>query len=363
MDEFETKQERIRRLLRERDLAGLHLRRASSFAWATCGATSQVNWASSYGEASLLVTARGRYLISNNIEAPRLKDEEGLEAQGWEMRITPWHESRNALQELLPPGPFGSDDPEAGARDVSADVSLLRAELTPEEGQRFRELGRLCAQAISAAARAVRPGQSEREIAAALSGECERRGIQAIVNLVASDERVYRFRHPLPSAKTLGQYAMLVLCGRKWGLVCSVTRLVHFGKLPGELAQKQEATARVDARLIQATRPGRALGEVFGQGVAAYREVGFPDEWRRHHQGGPAGYEPREWLARPDSPEIIRSGQAFAWNPSIEGTKMEDTILVGPGEAEILTATPGWPTIEVRLDGHAIQRPAILEMT
>jgi antitoxin VapB len=209
----------------------------------------------------------------------------------------------------------------------------------------------------------VRPGQSEREIAAGLSRECESREIQAIVNLVASDERVYRFRHPLPTAKTLGQYAMLVLCGRKWGLVCSVTRLVHFGKLPAELEQKQEATARVDARLIQATRPGRVLGEVFAEGVAAYREVGFADEWRRHHQGGPAGYEPREWLARPDSPEIIRAGQAFAWNPSIEGTKMEDTILVGPGEAEILTATPGWPTIEVRLDGHAIQRPAILEMT
>jgi antitoxin VapB len=141
-----------------------------------------------------------------------------------------------------------------------------------------------------------------------------------------------------------------------------VTRLVHFGKLPAELARRQEATARVDAHWIRATRPGRPLSDVFREGVAAYREVGFPEEWRRHHQGGPAGYEPREWLARPDSPEIVQAGQAFAWNPSIEGTKMEDTLLVGQEEPEILTALPDWPTVEVVLDGSTFPRPAILEI-
>ncbi|MGA2110884.1 MAG: M24 family metallopeptidase [Anaerolineales bacterium] len=363
MDEFQTKQQRILRLLQERGLGALHLRRAGSFAWATCGASSQVNQASSFGEASLLVTPQARVVICNNIEAPRLVDEEGLEAQGWEMRVTPWHEDRDALRALLPTGPFGADESEEGAVDLSVEVAHLRAELTPPEEQRFRELGKLCAQAISAAARGVRPGQSELEIAAGLSRECENRGVQATVNLVASDERVYRYRHPLPTAKTLERYAMLVVCGRKAGLICSVTRLVHFGKLPAELARRQEAIARVDAQWIRATRPGRALGDVFREGVAAYGEVGFPEEWRRHHQGGPAGYEPREWLARPDSPEIIRAGQAFAWNPSIEGIKMEDTQLVGQGEPEILTTLTDWPTIQVALDGGTLPRPAILEIT
>jgi antitoxin VapB len=53
--------------------------------------------------------------------------------------------------------------------------------------------------------------------------------------------------------------------------------------------------------------------------------------------------------------------QAYAWNPSITGTKSEDTMLVGDDGNEVITAMPGWPTIELKLDGKTIQRPAILE--
>ena len=55
------------------------------------------------------------------------------------------------------------------------------------------------------------------------------------------------------------RYAMLVLCGRKWGLVCSITRLVHFGALSDEVRRKMQATAQVDATFIAATRPGQTL--------------------------------------------------------------------------------------------------------
>jgi antitoxin VapB len=157
---------------------------------------------------------------------------------------------------------------------------------------------------------------------------------------------------------------MLVLCGRKWGLVCSITRLVHFGRLPAELRRKAEAVARVDATFLAATRPGRTLGEIFRQAVAVYAATGFAGEWQLHHQGGPAGYEPREFLATPGSSDVVAVGQAYAWNPSITGTKSEDTILVDESGNEVLTAISGWPTLTVTLaDGQAMARPAILEVT
>jgi antitoxin VapB len=56
---------------------------------------------------------------------------------------------------------------------------------------------------------------------------------------------------------------MLILCGRREGLVCSITRLVHFGRLPDDLRRKAEAVASVDAAFIDATRPGCTLDEVF----------------------------------------------------------------------------------------------------
>lgn len=361
MGEFEIKQERLRELMERRNVQALLLRRVSSFAWATCGAASYINTAASDGVASLLVTRSGRHLITNNIELPRLDQEEGVLAQGWEVHAPRWHAADDTLANLTKGLGLGADGPAPGAVDLSADVASLRAALLPEEGERIRRLSQQCAEAMQAAARAVRPGQTEYQMAAVLAQQTESRGVQVIVNLIATDERIFNYRHPLPTAKVLARYAMLILCGRRWGLVCSVTRLVHFGRLPDELRRKADATAHVDAAFIEATRPGRSLGEVFAHGVEAYAKQGFPDEWHLHHQGGPAGYEPREVIATPAATDAVLAGQAYAWNPSITGTKSEDTVLVGASTNEVLTSMPGWPTIPVEGDGRMLERPAILE--
>jgi antitoxin VapB len=201
---------------------------------------------------------------------------------------------------------------------------------------------------------------TEYEIAAVLSQAVECRGVQAIVNLIATDERIFAYRHPLPTSKKLQRYAMLILCGRKWGLICSLTRLIHFGVLPDEVRRKAEAVANIDAIMIAATRPGHTMGDVLQQAQSAYASLGFPDEWKHHHQGGLAGYAPREVTATPTSSQPILAGQVYAWNPSIAGAKSEDTILVGEQTNEILTEMKDWPTIEIQIGDQTIKRPAIL---
>lgn len=361
MTEFKQKQTRLQSLLVAHSLKALLLRRASSFAWATCGAASYVNTATTNGESWLLITPSGRHVLTNNIEAPRLIQEEALEDQDWEFHIVPWYEAQDTVAELTQGLRLGADGPYPGAADLSAEMASLRADILPEEIERFRALSTICAQAMASAIRAVRPGQTEYQIAGLLGRETESRGAQATVNLVATDERIFSFRHPLPTNKELDRYAMLVLCGRKWGLVCSLTRLVYFGPLPDDLRRKAEAVAQVDGTFIVATRPGRTLGEVLQLARAAYTEAGFPDEWRLHHQGGTAGYEPREHVATPGSMQVISVGQVCAWNPSITGTVSEDTILVGREGNEVLTSIGGWPTLKVVVDDQEIARPAILE--
>jgi antitoxin VapB len=213
---------------------------------------------------------------------------------------------------------------------------------------------------MEAAARAVHPGQTEYEIAGLLAGEAERHNVQAIVNLVAVDDRIFNFRHPIPTDKKLDRYVMIVLCGRRWGLVCSLTRLMYFGKLPDEIRHKAEAVACVDAAMIAATRPGCTLGQIFTSTQQAYAAVGYADEWQLHHQGGPVGYEPREYLATPGSNDIVLAGQVYAWNPSITGCKSEDSVLIGEEGFEVLSAIPGWPTTKVEVAGQIIERPDIL---
>jgi len=362
VSEFSIKQERIKTLLEAQNLDALLLQRVSSFAWATCGATSYINTAATNGEASLLITPEGRYLITNNIEAERLKRDLRIQEQGWELCIAPWYEANIAVADLAYRYKLGADGLYLGAVDLSSQLARLRPNLTPEEGERFRSLGKLCGESMLHASRVVQPGQSGNQIAALLARETERQGAQATVILVAVDDEIFTFRHPLPSATLLKRYAMLILCGRRDGLVCSITRLIHFGRLPDELRRKAEAVAHVDAAMISATRPGSTLGEIFQCGIDAYTSVGYPDEWMLHHQGGPAGYEPREYLGLPDSTDIVQVGQVYAWNPSITGTKSEDTILIGDTGSTVLTTTDDWPTLEVNIAGQIYQRPAILEI-
>lgn len=362
MSELEIKLQRIQNLLSQHQADALLLSRVSSFAWATCGAASYINTASTTGVGSLLITPAGRYLIADNIEAPRFEKEEQLAGQGWEFRIAPWHAANSAIAELTRGLKLAADGPYPGAIDLSHEMARLRANLLPEEGARYRRVSQICAEAMNVALRAVRPGMTEYEIAARLDHETFARGVQPIVNLIATDERIFNFRHPLPADKQLKRYAMLVVCGRKYGLITSVTRLVHFGRLPDELRRKMEAVAHIDAAFIAATRPGRTLSEVFKRATATYAATGFADEWQLHHQGGPAGYEPREWVATPHSPEIVEVGQVYAWNPSITGTKSEDTILVGPSGNEVLTVMPDWPMLDVEAAGQHFKRPAILEV-
>ncbi len=361
MNEFNEKQKRMRALLESHKLDALLLKRVSSFAWATCGAASYVNAAVNNGESQLLITKTGHFLITNNIEAPRLIREEKLIEQRWEIVAPAWHKTDDALGVLTRGMTIGSDSPALGSIDLSDVILRMRANLTMPEVKRFRKLGRLCAQAMEAAVRAVRTQQSEYHIAARLAHEAGKRGIQAIVNLVATDERIFSFRHPLPTQKKLERYAMLVLCGRRWGLVCSMTRFVHFGQIPDGLRCKAEAVASVDAAFIANTQTGQKLGDIFKRGIEAYAETGYHDEWQLHHQGGLVGYEPREIVATSGSEDLVSPGQVYAWNPSITGTKSEDTILVTGNGCEILTAMNDWPMLEVRADGQTLLRPAILE--
>ncbi len=362
MSEFERKNERVQALMDRHGLGALLLQRASSFAWATCGVSSYINTASSNGEAMLLIMPTDRYLITNNIEAPRLAEEVKLREQAWEFHVTPWYAHSDIVKQIVGDESLGSDNPYPNAVDLSSELSRLRSTLIAEEVARLRSLGRLCAQAMDNAARAVEPGQTEYQIAARLAFEAESRGVQAIVNLVATDERIFHFRHPLPTEKKLDKYAMLVMCGRRWGLVCSLTRFVYFGKLPEKLIRRSQAVARIDTVFISSTRPGMALKDVFQMATDAYQEVGFPDEWQFHHQGGPAGYEPREWIVSTGSPDRVQVNQVYAWNPSISGAKSEDTILVDEEENVILTHIDGWPALLVEVNGVEYKRPAIRDI-
>jgi hypothetical protein len=150
---------------------------------------------------------------------------------------------------------------------------------------------------------------------------------------------------------------MLVTCARRGGLIASLTRFVSFGPFEPPLADAQERLLRVDAAFNLATVARARVGDAFAAGARAYGENRFDaEEWRLHHQGGPTGYEPRDFIATAASDSLVEASQAFAWNPSVPSLKCEDTIVARDGPPEVLTVDPTWPTRDV----EGLARPLVL---
>jgi Xaa-Pro aminopeptidase len=156
--------------------------------------------------------------------------------------------------------------------------------------------------------------------------------------MAASKERLVRYRHPVPHNRLLGRQAMLVACAERRGLFASLTQMIYFDEPDPETIRRQDACGEILGRMRQeATREGGTLATAFEDCRRFYTDAGFPEGWKGHHQGGMTGYASREVIATPEARQEIRPGQAFAWNPSLEGAKAEETFVLGQDGPEILT--------------------------
>jgi Xaa-Pro aminopeptidase len=354
----------LRELMVRRRVNTFLLNTTINTAWITAGATMYINEACCTSPSSIVITPSTAYLVTDQVEAPRLIEEEFVRELGFSVVIEPWYRHGSELGKLLHNTTLAVDAYHASGYGIALakELQTLRMTLLPSEIVRYRETCAIAAIAMNETMRAIRPGMTELEVMARLSAACRIHDGQAIVMLVASDERIARFRHPIPTAKPIEHYFMTVLCMRRNGLIASLTRLVHFGLIPDELRDKMAKVARVDAQLIAATQPGRTLGDIYEIARNAYEIEGYADTINFLHQGGSIGYDTREKLATPGNMTPIALNQAFAWNPTLPGVKSEDTILLSDQTAEVLTTIADWPLQQIQIAERIIERPAMLEI-
>jgi Xaa-Pro dipeptidase len=358
--ELDAKHNQLVEWLRAENLNGVLLKRNENIAWLTGGAVElRVLTPNETGVASLLVTAEGgRYYLTTANEAPRLHDEE-FGALDFEPVIFPWYADDTAETALnLARDQVASDTPIPGFAHIN--LFPLRASLQETEIARYRWLGAQTGAAVSEVLQELEPGMTEYEMEAQVAASLLSRGILPSVYLMAADERILKYKHAVARGKRFEKYAMLNLCARKWGLSVSITRFAHFGPLPAGLTDKFHAAAQVNAALLDASRIGVSSADLFRTAQDAYAREGFAGEEQLHHQGGPTGYWEREWIATPDGKEKVVNRQAFAWNPSIRGGKVEDTVLLSDGRIELLTPTPELPALESSANGNSYPATGVL---
>ena len=358
-------------MLRAEGLGGVLLAAQHNFAWLTAGGTNGVDTSREQGVCALFVRADGRrFVLASRIEMGRLLEEE-LAGASFEPISYAWEEEKARpafladLAASLVEGDvaLGSDLPLGQhTKTIEGAVARCRYSLTPPELERFRGLGRDAGEALGEFAKKLEPGERERDVARRLTDALASRGMRSVVTLVAADERIQKFRHPAPTEHVWERTLMLVTCARRGGLIASLTRIVCAGAVPEELRRRTHAAARVNARMLASTRPGASGSELYETAAAAYAAEGFEGEERLHHQGGATGYRTRDWVAHPSSKETVQNLQAFAWNPSITGTKVEETCVTSVEGLEVVTGSPDWPQVPVRLNGREYFSPDVLPL-
>jgi Xaa-Pro aminopeptidase len=308
----------------------------------------------------------GSVLITNDIEAPRLEGDFHVSERGWDVLRAPWYDADAPLALAssfagASPDELLTDSEDIG-RNVNSELVAARLVLGVEEREELRELGALVGVALGAGIESWRPGvTTDFEAAAVITAVLEASGATAVCLIVGGDDRLRSFRHPLAVGQVLSDAIMAVVVARRAGLHVAATRIcVRRGD--DEIVTLMKTLDAVNDAVLGASTPGGTWGESIDALAAGYVSIGQPGAWREHFQGGPIGFDQREFELAPgqmSSPFWSLPRQlntAVAWNPSLRGgAKIEETYLLGE-EIELLTATPSWPVVE---RPHGFQRSSL----
>ncbi|MDZ7954268.1 M24 family metallopeptidase [Nostoc sp. DedQUE09] len=366
------KLELMRKALSETGAMGARLRGSDWFAWATAGGSNTVLLASETGVAEVLITAQDAWILTDEIEAQRLQDEElpGRDESSdclYKLHINPWADRvarESFVREATNGGKILSDIPTADESRLPVSLINQKRVILPTELERYRRVGRLASEAITEVLLKAQPTWTEYQLAGAGAEALWSRGLHPALTLVAGERRLPLYRHATPKQEALGRAAMLVFCARGYGLYANLTRFVFFGLGQANAETRNFASLhshvhKIEAEALNLCVPGTPLNEIYDALGQAYEQHGYPEAIRQHHQGGTTGYLSREIIANPTTSENLVENTAVAWNPSLAGAKIEDTFIIQKdGGLENLTFDPKWPSVKV--EGR--DRPLPLEI-
>lgn len=355
-EEIAVKISGIRNVLR--DGAALRLRGTDWFAWITAGASNTVLIAAEIGIAEILLTSNEAWVLTNEIEAQRLIDEELT--KNFSVHAARWaypEELEEFVRDTVGPRVLFSDRPVTGEYSLPTELYWQKRNLLPSEIVRYTQVGKLASQAMTEAMGAAQPDWTEWDLAGEGARALWKRGLHPTLTLVAGERRLPLYRHATASHEPLGKIAMLVFCARGFGLYANLTRFVSFGELPVERARLHADLREIEADALERCRPGTPLNSIYQTLDHAYRAHGYPQAISQHHQGGTTGYLSREIVATPATADKLGDAMSVAWNPSVTGAKIEDTFLITANAPQCLTYDENWPSTIVR----GIARPLVLE--
>ncbi len=364
MDRFE----KLKLLLKEREKEALILTIPSNIAAFFRGTQSSLGFKQEPpGRAAICITDEEIYLLGNYSEVNRISEDELM----WlpNLKLHPflwdsWNLSKS-VNEFLQIKKIKKiiDDIGLFGQNVDSDLRKLYYPLTEDEIAKIRKLSFDTANILETIAKKVESGITELSLAGKLCQELIANDIWPELVMIAADDRIIKLRHCKPKNVKVERLCLLSATVYRHGLYCSLTRLVATAPLSGEWRNLQKICNVIDAQIIANSKPGERVGDLFSKIVKFYETEGFKEEWKEHHQGGPAGFSGRDYKATSNETRTLKEREPIVWNPTVHGAKSEDTILISSinNLPEILTDTGNWDYNIITKEGFSIKRPKILE--
>jgi len=361
LKEINKKKEKIQDYLQQKDYDGVIIGRRDNFSWFTCGGDNKVLNFAEYGFSVLLVYKDKIQLISQIMDGQRVIDEE---LQGLEVEYIPlkWYEKtrKKMLSDLIEDKRVLSDIPIKGAIYYPQALYSLHYPLNDLEIERLRWLGEKSEEVIRYVADNINPGMKEIEVAGMFLGEYGKLGIECEVLLIGSDERISKYRHPIPTEKKIEKFVLLHPAVKKWGLHANVTRMVSFGPQPSDIKNRFEATCKIAATAIGMCRPGERFCNILEEQKRLYKQLGYEEDWDRHFHGGITGYLLADSIICTDPKAMVKLKQPCDWFITITGVKVEELSLNTGDGIEICSVKGNWPAKEYGYNGQVLTMPQIL---
>jgi Xaa-Pro dipeptidase len=363
-EEIDIKVDRVINLLKAEDLDALYLTRQSNFAWITAGANGVVTKCVEDAVAAILVTRDGsRYAITNVIEERRMKEEQHLEELGFKILSQAWYENKNKDMIVGIVGNMdgvGADVHFGSAKMIQDKILPLHYSLTYNEICRYQYLGDNMSEALEEYLATVKPGMTEYEIAGGVANALWPKGIDQVLFLVATGDRIRHHRHAVPTSKKLENSLMVSCNGRYKGLITTTTRLVYLGTPPSTLLEQFDVNVEIECQMIEATKPGVDELVPHMLGKKLLEKSGFGDMYYRHAQGGPQSYYNRYYGVSEAVHNTTQPNQCYCYQPVIDGTKTEDAFIATEQGPLMVTKPVSFPKVTKTINGVTIERPGML---
>jgi Xaa-Pro aminopeptidase len=309
--------------------------------------------------ALLLVRADGALLVTDFRYATQGPQEVGDAARVEIDQTSVWHRLLKHLGEL-PLSTLGIEAHALTVRDAerlsgairgkivpTTDlVERLRAAKDPGEVAAIRRAAAVAQDALAEVLPAVRPGRSERAVAAELEGALRRRGSEwhPFPTIVASGPRS-ALPHARTSGRTIeaGDWLLLDFGAQIEGYCADLTRTVVVGRQADERQRAiYELVRAAQRRALDHLRPGMTgrEGDALAREVIAERGFGHAFGHSVGHGLGLEVHEAPRVAPTAEAPlplHAVVTVEPGIYLPGWGGVRLEDDVYLGPGGPECLS--------------------------